>query len=124
MKLTIAQCAIVKHVCSAQFASLEDLLNMDDLGTLDNGEHYNEILAEMGLDKLDFDREVIETYDRFQVIQVNPEKLFEVLDIVDIEIFEYIMFLYNKYLVGKYPNAYSNLMQKIFIWKQVHISRS
>jgi len=124
MELTSAQCTIVEKVCSAQFASLEDLLRMDDLGILDNGEHYNKILADVGLDKLDFDREVIETYDRFQIIQMSPNKLFEILDIVDIEIFEYIMFLYRNQLENKYPKAYANLMQKLFIWKQIHIFRS
>lgn len=124
MKLTSAQCNIVRKVCSAQFSSLKDLLTLEDLGSLPDGETYEEILNEIGLGKLEFDREVIETYDRFQIVQSEPYKLFETLDIVDIEIFEYIMFLYRKSLEKRYPNAYANLMEKIFIWKQVYLSRS
>ena len=40
---------------------------------------------------------------------------FEYFDMIDVEIFEYIMFLFRKDIEPVYPKAYENLKYKLFI---------
>jgi len=121
MILTDAQKTIIKQICSIQFDSLEEVLKKKDLGIMSDGTSYQQFFDEMGIDRLDFDHELINTVESFRRVNHNPEVIFEVFEIIDFEIFDYIMDLYREEIILKYPKAFENLKDKIFIWKQVNL---
>lgn len=124
MNLTVAQQTIIIKVCSIQFESLEDLLKTHNLGNMEDGQSYEEFFKEMGFDRLDFDRELISTIQTFHDVVLEPNRMFEYFDMIDVEIFEYIMFLFRKDIEPVYPKAYENLKYKLFIWKSANLHRS
>ena len=124
MNLTVAQQNIIIKICSIQFESLEDLLQKQDLGDMCDGQSYEEFFEEMGFDRLDFDKELISTIQTFHDVVLEPNRMFEYFDMIDVEIFEYIMFLFRKDIEPVYPKAYENLKYKLFIWKSATLNRS
>lgn len=113
--LTEAQKTIIQEVCLIQFESLEDILIKVDLGYSGDGEHYDDIFTELGIDRSDFDETLVETFRNFESIHGDPEKVFE-LEEMDLIIFRYILHHFGRKWENKYPKALSNLWNKLFIW--------
>jgi len=115
MLLTDAQKIIIREICSIQFKSLEDILIQVDLGSDVDGDRYEDILMELGLDRKDFDIELIKTIKKFREIEKEPERLFT-FDELDMIIFRYILFNFAHKWQDRYPKAYYNLWNKLYIW--------
>lgn len=111
---TDAQKIIIKEICSIQFSSLEDIVQMIDLGENSDGDQYEEILAEAGCSRKDFDDQLKITYKQFQLIEDEPDRLFD-LDELDLIVFKYILHNYESKWIEKYPKAVENLWYKFLL---------
>lgn len=124
MNLTQAQCKIIEQLCSVQFESLKSILLKEDLGRDENGITYEVIFEILEITREDFDKEIIGIFNAFSSLKDNPENLFECLDEIDLEIFEYLMYLFKDDIIEYYPKAYDNLMYKVFLYKTANSMRS
>jgi len=113
--LTDAQKTIVREVCSIQFNSLSDILIKTDLGEDDQGERYEEILADMGFGRKEFDKELIKTILEFEGLNDDPEKVFELKEL-DAIVFKHILHNFGHRWENRFPKALSNLWDKLFVW--------
>ena len=113
--LTDAQKTIVQEVCSIQFNSLNDILIKTELGEDDQGDRYEDILADMGFDRKDFDDELIKTILQFKGLNDDPEKVFELKEL-DAIVFKHILHNFRHRWEERFPKALSNLWNKLFIW--------
>ena len=116
MTFTPTQIIIIQELCSIEFATLERLLDKPDLGEMSDDLSYEEILAMHGCTRKDFDKELIDTYSKFQRLHDEPERLLE-LGHFEMIIFIQILHLLEDQWKDKYPNALLNLWNKIFIWE-------
>ncbi len=112
--LTKAQRTIIKDVCSIQYDSLTRILIQIDLGEDPDGDKYEDVWEMMGFSRKEFDKNLIETIHRFKDIKKNPEKVFDMIEI-DTMVFEFILNGFRHKWVNKYPKAYKNLQDKLFI---------
>jgi hypothetical protein len=119
MIFSTAQQNIIREICSMEFTTLEDLIQIPSLGNLNEEFSYESILAMHGCTRSDFDEELIDTYHKFQILHDNPDTLFE-LGKYDIWIFIQILHLMEDEFKDKYPNALINLWNKIFIWESTN----
>ena len=116
---TDAQKFIIRQVCSIQFKSLEDILIKTDLGINGEGEKYSDIFAEYEISRKEFDEQLIKTYKKFQEIENEPDKLFE-LDELDFLVFKHILYAWEGDWIDKYPKAIKNLWNRILIYELNH----
>lgn len=119
--LTNAQKIIIIDVCSIQFQSLTDILTKLDLGTDNEGEKYNDIMEDLGFGRDEFDEELIKTINNFEKVGEDPEKLFE-LEKLDMLVFRHILHNYRNNWIDKYPKAFANLWDKLFVYSLNHIN--
>lgn len=113
--LTEAQNTIIQEVCSIQFESLEDILISIDLGEDEEGDRYEDIFIELGIERKDFDEKLVETIDNFQWVHSDPERIFK-LEELDLMVFRHILHNFRHRWESKFPKALSNLWNKLFIW--------
>ena len=113
--LTEAQNIIVKEICSIQFTALNNIFMETDLGEDEVGESYEDVFANMGCSRKDFDEELMGVIDKFQEVHDDPEKIytFEELDMI---VFRHILHNFRHKWEDKYPKALENLWNKLFIW--------
>lgn len=119
MLLSPAQRIIIREVCSIQFTSLSDILIQTNLGIHKSGYSYEEILEDLGLNRHDLDIELIQTIEEFKVINKDPDKVFS-LGELDMLVFRYILFNFSIKWVNRYPKAYTNLWNKLYLWEYTH----
>jgi len=112
--LTDAQKIIVQEVCSIQFNSLNDILIKTNLGDDDEGDKYEDILADMGFDRKDFDEKLIDTLFEFRTLYDCPDKVFGLRDL-DAIIFKHILHNFGHRWENRFPKALSNLWNKLFL---------
>lgn len=113
--LTEAQNVIIKEVCSIQFESLEDILINADLGEDEEGEKYEDIFIELGIERKDFDEKLIETIKNFQMVYDDPQKVYQ-LEELDLMVFRHVLHNFQHKWGNRFPKALSNLWNKLFIW--------
>jgi len=121
--LTEAQRIIVQEVCSIQYKSLTDILTRVELGADDDGEEYLDIMEEMGFDREDFDEELIATIRGFEMVKLNPERVFQLVEL-DMLVFRHILHNFSHHWVGKFPKAMANLWNKLFIQQMSNLNRN
>jgi len=119
--LTDAQKVIVKDVCSIQFQSLEDILIDPDIGETEDGDKYEDIWDDLGITRIDFDKALIYTIRNFKHVYKDPAQVY-FLDDLDMLVFRHILHNFDQELkwTEKYPKAYSNLWNKLFLFGVVH----
>ena len=99
---------IIKEICLTQIQSLTRVYEED------TEDDITLILAQYGVDKVDFKISLSSTIKQFEQVYNNPNILSS-LDILDISIFRHILFHVEDNYMEKYPNAVSNLWKKLFI---------
>jgi FPC/CPF motif-containing protein YcgG len=123
MVFTEAQRIIIREICSMEFTSLESILERPLLGEYDEDFTVEEILAQYGCTRKDFDESLLDCYHQFQVLHDTPEGLFE-LKRYEMLIFIQLLHLLENNWKEKYPNALINLWNKIFIWETINDIRN
>lgn len=98
-----------------------DILTKLDLGTDNEGEKYNDIMEDLGFGRDEFDEELIKTINNFEKVGEDPEKLFE-LEKLDMLVFRHILHNYRNNWIDKYPKAFANLWDKLFVYSLNHIN--
>lgn len=121
--LSDAQRVIIREICSIQFKSLTDILTRVELGFHEDGDEYEDIMAELGFGRAEFDEELILTIKNFEAVRKNPEKVFE-LEELDMMVFRHILHNFSHQWDQKFPKAMANLWNKLFIQSMTNLTQN
>jgi len=111
--LSETQCAIVHEVCSIQYQSLTNLLIEPNV-TGPDGKPMEEIFEDLGINRKEFDTELIQTIHTFEHVKNNPEEVFNMGEL-DLLVFSFILNKFDHHWREKGSEDLDKLKGKVFL---------
>lgn len=110
-----AQHKIINHICLIQLESLQRIQDNNQLSDQD----LIMLLITEDIPKEEWESALREKISRFETLKENPTDL-RVLDESDLSIFRHILANIEEDFQGSYPNAVSNLWQRLFLIEELY----
>jgi endo-1,4-beta-mannosidase len=116
---TPAQRTIIKKICILQLDSLRRLLHNESKDDID----ITMLLIENECSQEEYEEQLMKNIDKFSKLVKNPDDL-RVLEEGDLSMFRHILANTEKKYKKDYPQAISNLWQRLFLIERLHNAKT